>query len=54
MGLSALFHLACLNAGVALGPGGLFALATTVDESALKHAVTGMERALEVVANGGV
>jgi glutamate-1-semialdehyde 2,1-aminomutase len=54
IGLSALFHLACLNAGVALGPGGLFALATTVDDRALEHAATGMERALEVVAGAGV
>jgi glutamate-1-semialdehyde 2,1-aminomutase len=54
MGLSALFHLACLNAGVALGPGGLFAFATTVDDAALKHAVAGMEHALEVVAVAGI
>jgi glutamate-1-semialdehyde 2,1-aminomutase len=50
LGLSALFHLACLNEGVALGPGGLFALATMVDDAALAHAIRGMGAALEAVA----
>jgi glutamate-1-semialdehyde 2,1-aminomutase len=50
IGLSALFLLACLNTGVALGPGGLFAFSTVIDEHALKHAIAGMERALEDVA----
>ena len=49
-GLAALFHLACLNEGVALGPGGLFALATAFDEEALACAIHGMEAALEAVA----
>ena len=50
IGMSALFFLACLNAGVALGPGGLFAFSTVVDDRALTHAVAGMERALQDVA----
>jgi glutamate-1-semialdehyde 2,1-aminomutase len=50
LGLSALFHLACLNEGVALGPGGLFAMATMINEMALDHAVSGMSAALEAVA----
>ena len=50
IGMSALYLLACLNAGVALGPGGLFAFSTAVDERALMHAITGMEQALEEVA----
>jgi hypothetical protein len=52
VGPSALFQLACLNAGVAPGPGGLFALATTFDEEALAHAIAGMEAALEAMAKG--
>ncbi len=48
--LSALFHLACLNHGVAMGPGGLFALATSFEESALEHAIQGMSAALADVA----
>jgi glutamate-1-semialdehyde 2,1-aminomutase len=48
--LSALFHLACLNHGVAMGPGGLFALATPVDDLALDQAIRGMSAALEDIA----
>jgi glutamate-1-semialdehyde 2,1-aminomutase len=48
--LSALFHLACLNHGVALGPGGLFALATPVDDLALDQAIRGMSAALKDIA----
>jgi glutamate-1-semialdehyde 2,1-aminomutase len=51
LSLSALFHLACLNHGVALGPGGLFALATAVDDSALEHIIHGMGAALRDVAS---
>ena len=50
IGLSALYLLACLNAGVALGPGGLFAFSTVVDERTLMRAIAGMEQALEEVA----
>ena len=50
IGVSSLFHLACLNAGVSLGPGGLFALATAVDDGALEAAMTGMDSALAAIA----
>ena len=50
IGLSSLFHLACLNAGVSLGPGGLFALATAVDDGALESAMAGMDSALAAIA----
>jgi glutamate-1-semialdehyde 2,1-aminomutase len=49
VGLAALFHLACLNEGVAMGPGGLFALATTVDETALTHIIKGVGAALSAL-----
>jgi glutamate-1-semialdehyde 2,1-aminomutase len=49
IGLSTLFHLACLNEGVALGPGGLFALSTKVDDQVIDKAVASMERALRAV-----
>jgi glutamate-1-semialdehyde 2,1-aminomutase len=49
--LSALFHLACLNHGVALGPGGLFSLATVIDDSVLEHIIQGMGAALRDVAS---
>jgi glutamate-1-semialdehyde 2,1-aminomutase len=50
IGLSSLFHLACLNAGVSLGPGGLFALATAIDDGALESAMAGMDSALAAIA----
>jgi glutamate-1-semialdehyde 2,1-aminomutase len=50
IGHSTLFHLACLNAGVLLGPGGLFALATAVDDRALESAMSGMDNALAAIA----
>jgi glutamate-1-semialdehyde aminotransferase len=51
IGLSTLFHLACLNEGVALGPGSLFALSTKVDNQVIEKAATSMERALQAVAD---
>lgn len=50
LGLSTAYHLACLNQGVALGPGGLFALATMVDDQAVAHGTGAMEAALEALA----
>ena len=49
IGLSTVFHLACLNEGVALGPGGLFALSTKVDDQVIEKAAASMERALQAV-----
>lgn len=51
-GTAATFHLACLNEGVFIGPGGLLALATSVDDDALDHAISSLERALARVAAG--
>ena len=48
--LSARFHLACLNNGVQTGPGCMIAMATVVDEAALKEASVGMSRALADIA----
>jgi glutamate-1-semialdehyde 2,1-aminomutase len=47
---SALYHLACLNHGVAMGPGGLFALATQLDDAALDHTISGMSAAFRDLA----
>jgi glutamate-1-semialdehyde 2,1-aminomutase len=50
LGLGPLFHLACANAGVLLGPGGIIAQSTVHDEIATSSAITGMTAALESVA----
>ncbi|MEI9964639.1 MAG: aminotransferase class III-fold pyridoxal phosphate-dependent enzyme [Caulobacteraceae bacterium] len=50
LGISMLFQLACLNEGVSIGPGGLMALATAVDDEALAHIAGGMGRALQTLA----
>lgn len=50
LGLAPLFHLACLNEGIFIGPGGIFSLSTAHDESALAFATQGLSRALESVA----
>jgi glutamate-1-semialdehyde 2,1-aminomutase len=48
--LGPLFHLACANAGVLLGPGGIIALSTVHDETATSAAIAGMSAALGVMA----
>jgi glutamate-1-semialdehyde 2,1-aminomutase len=50
LGLAPLFHLACLNEGIFIGPGGIFSLSTAHDESAIAFATRGLSRALESVA----
>lgn len=50
LGLSALFQLACLNAGVSLQPGGLIALSTAIDDDAIDFALRGIGTALEQVS----
>lgn len=50
LGLSALYHLACCNEGVSIGPGGLFAMSTAIDDVALETAALGMEQALGSIA----
>jgi glutamate-1-semialdehyde 2,1-aminomutase len=46
-----LLHLAALNHGVFMGPGGEIAFSTVIDEAALELVVTGISRALEDVAH---
>jgi glutamate-1-semialdehyde 2,1-aminomutase len=50
LGLGGLFHLACANAGVLLGPGGIIALSTVHDDQVMQMAMKGMSTALESVA----
>ncbi len=49
-GLVARFHLACLNNGVQMGPGGMVSMATSMTDAVLDEAIAGMSRALEEVA----
>jgi glutamate-1-semialdehyde 2,1-aminomutase len=53
LGLGPLFHLACANAGVLLGPGGIIAQSTVHDDAATRSAITGMSAALASVAELG-
>jgi glutamate-1-semialdehyde aminotransferase len=48
--LGPLFHLACANAGVLLGPGGIVALSTVHDEEAVAAVIAGMSTALGSLA----
>ena len=48
--LVARFHLACLNNGVQMGPGGMVSMSTAVTDAALEEAIEGMGRALEEIA----
>jgi glutamate-1-semialdehyde 2,1-aminomutase len=50
LGLGPLFHLACANAGVLLGPGGIIAQSTSHDEAAMSTAIDGLTNALARVA----
>jgi glutamate-1-semialdehyde 2,1-aminomutase len=49
-GLVARFHLACLNNGVQMGPGGMVSMSTAITDTALAEAMDGMSRALEEIA----
>jgi glutamate-1-semialdehyde 2,1-aminomutase len=51
LGLAALFHLACANEGVLIGPGGIFAASTAIDETVLGEAIERIGRALETMAD---
>lgn len=53
LGLGPLFQLACANAGVLLGPGGIVALSTVHDEAATSAAIAGLSRALGTMAELG-
>jgi glutamate-1-semialdehyde 2,1-aminomutase len=50
LGLGPLFHLACANAGVLIGPGGIMALSTAHDDAATNSAIAGLSTALASVA----
>ena len=50
LGLGPLFHLACANAGVLLGPGGIIAQSTVHDAAATSAASAGLRAALTSVA----
>jgi glutamate-1-semialdehyde 2,1-aminomutase len=49
LGLAPLFHLACLNEGVMIGPGGIITVSTAHDAVALDFAIRGMTNALRRV-----
>jgi glutamate-1-semialdehyde 2,1-aminomutase len=50
LGLASLFHLACANEGVLIGPGGIFAASTAIDEAVLGKAIERIGKALESIA----
>jgi glutamate-1-semialdehyde aminotransferase len=50
LGLASLFHLACANEGVLIGPGGILTVSTTHDMPAIAHAIDGLSSALSAVA----
>jgi glutamate-1-semialdehyde 2,1-aminomutase len=49
LGLASLYHLAALNEGVVIGPGGVMAVSTAHDEAAVAYAITGLSKALEAM-----
>ena len=48
--LSASFHLACLNHGIQMGPGGMVSMATVITDEIIEETIAGMSRALEDIA----
>jgi len=50
LGLASLFHLACANEGVLIGPGGIIAVSTAHDDAAVAFAIAGLSAALTSVA----
>jgi glutamate-1-semialdehyde 2,1-aminomutase len=50
LGLASLFHLACANEGVLIGPGGILSVSTSHDAAAISFAIAGLSAALEQVA----
>jgi glutamate-1-semialdehyde 2,1-aminomutase len=50
LGLASLFHLAALNEGVQIGPGGIIAVSTAHDDAAVADAIRGLSAALEHIA----
>jgi glutamate-1-semialdehyde 2,1-aminomutase len=50
LGLASLFHLACANEGVLIGPGGVLAVSTAHDAAAIDFAIAALSAALERAA----
>ncbi len=48
--ISQSFHLACLNNGIHMGPGGVIAMSTAIDDTIMTEVVSAMEDALDHVA----
>jgi len=51
LGLASLFHLACANEGVLLGPGGILSVSTAHDADAVSHVISGVSAAFEAIAD---
>jgi len=50
LGLASLFHLACANEGLMIGPGGIMTVSTMHDEAAITFASDALSAALEKIA----
>jgi glutamate-1-semialdehyde 2,1-aminomutase len=50
MGLASLFHLACANEGLMIGPGGILTVSTVHDEAAICFAADALSAALQRIA----
>jgi glutamate-1-semialdehyde 2,1-aminomutase len=50
LGLASLFHLACANEGVLIGPGGILAVSTVHDAAAIDFAIASLSAALQRIA----
>jgi glutamate-1-semialdehyde 2,1-aminomutase len=50
LGLASLFHLACANEGLMIGPGGIMTVSTVHDEAAITFASDALSAALEKIA----
>jgi glutamate-1-semialdehyde 2,1-aminomutase len=50
LGLASLFHLACANEGLMIGPGGIITVSTVHDEAAISFAVDALRAALGRIA----
>jgi glutamate-1-semialdehyde aminotransferase len=51
LGLASLFHLACANEGVLIGPGGIMSVSTVHDSTTMGVAIAGLSRALAELAS---
>ena len=49
-GLGERFHLACVNNGIHMGPGGIIAMSTAIDDGVMGEVISAMEDALDQVA----